>query len=131
MKNLFAALLLGGLALLAGCSKDSNNPLASAPPATPNVSFTMHMESGTQGMIFVASPNSDVKLEKVVVTYPPQQFVNTVSNPDPTTLIAKGSNIQVGEYTGVEMHQVWVLTFVGTDVTTNKPFTVTMNWEVI
>ncbi len=131
MKNLLVALFLGGLVVLAGCSKNDSNPAGPSLPATPAVTFTMHMESGTQGMIFVASPNSDVKLEKVVVTYPPQQFTNTVNNPDPTTLIAKGSNIQIGEYTGVEMHQIWVLTFVGTDPATNRPFTVTMNWEVI
>ncbi len=128
MKNLLSAVFLGGLIGLTGCSKNSNNPVA---PALPAVAFTMHMESGTQGMIFVASPSMDVRLEKVVVTYPPQQFSNTISNPDPTTVIAKGSNIQIGEYTGVEMKQVWVLTFVGSDPTTNRPFAVTMNWEVI
>ncbi len=132
MKNLLVTAFLGSLLLLAGCSKNSsNNPLTPLQPATSNVAFIMHMESGTQGMIFVASPSVDVRLEKVVVTYPPQQFSNTVTNPDPTTLIAKGSNIQIGEYTGVEMKQIWVLTFVGTDATTNRPFTVTMNWEVI
>jgi hypothetical protein len=132
MKRLVVALLLGGLVGLAGCSKkDSNNPLIPALPATPAVKFTMHMESGTQGMIFVASPDADVKLQKVVVTYPPQQFVNSIENPNPTQVIAKGSNIQIGEYTGIEQNQVWVLTFVGTHVATNKPFSIVMNWEVI
>ncbi len=131
MKKLLAVLLLGSLAVLTGCSKKDSNPIGPSVPTTPAVSFTMHMESGTQGMIFVATPNADVKLEKVIVSYPPQQFTNTVSNPDPSTLILKGSNIQIGEYTGVEMRQVWVLTFVGTDPATNRPFTVTMNWEVI
>ncbi len=132
MKTLLMAVLLGSLLVVAGCSKkSSNNPLTPTLPATPSVAFTMHMESGTQGMIFVASPSADVRLQKVVVAYPPAQFTNTVTNPDPSTLIEKGSNIQIGEYTGVEMHQIWVLTFVGSDPTTNRPFTVTMNWEVI
>ncbi len=130
MKSWLALVLLGSLVVLAGCSKKSSNPVAPSLPATPNVAFTMHMESGTDGMIFVASPSADVRLEKVVVAYPPQQFANTITNPEPATVIAKGSNIQIGEYTGVEMHQIWVLTFVGSDAA-NRPFTVTMNWEVI
>lgn len=131
MKRLLAAVLLGGLVLLAGCSKKDSNPVGPSLPATPNVKFTMHLESGTQGMIFVASPSADVRLEKVVVKYPPEQFENIIENPNPTTLIAKGSNVQIGEYTGVEARQVWALTFVGTDVATNKAFSITMNWEVV
>lgn len=131
MKRLLVAVLLGGLVAVTGCSKKSSNPTGPVVPETPAVKFTMHMESGTQGMIFVASPDADVTLEKVTVKYPPQQFENTIQNPDPTTVIAKDSNIQLGEYTGIEMNQVWVLTFVGTDVTTHKPFTITMNWTVI
>ncbi len=131
MKTLLMAVLLGSLLVVAGCSKKSSNPVAPSLPATPNVAFTMHMESGTQGMIFVASPSADVILEKIVVTYPPAQFTHTITNPDPATVIVKGSNIQIGEYTGVEMHQIWVLTFVGTNPATNRPFSLTMNWEVI
>ena len=132
MKNVLMAVMLGGLVVLAGCSKkNSDNPVGPGLGETPTVKFTMHLESGTEGMIFVASPSADVMLAKVTVSYPPQQFTNTITNPDPATVIAKGSNIQIGEYTGVEAKQVWELTFVGTDATTNKPFTVKFNWEVV
>jgi hypothetical protein len=132
MKSLLVAVVLGGLLVLTGCSKkSSNNPVGPVLSDVPTVKFTMHMESGTQGMIFVASPSADVRLQKVVVKYPPEQFENTLENPDPTTVIAKGSNLQIGEYTGVEAKQVWELTFVGSDAATNKPFTVKFNWEVI
>jgi hypothetical protein len=131
MKRLLVAVLLG-IMVLAGCGKkSSNNPVGPGLTETPAVKFIMHLESGTQGMIFVASPSADVRLEKVVVKYPPEQFENTIENPDPTTVIAKGSNVQIGEYTGVEAKQVWELTFVGADAATNKPFTVKFNWEVI
>lgn len=133
MRNLFVALLVSGL-VLAGCSKKgSDNPLAPAPAPAPtsNVVFTMHMESGTEGMIFVASPSIDVKLQKVIVKYPPVQFADTLTNPDPASVFAKGSNVKLGEYTGVEMKQVWELTFIGTEAATNKPFSVMIKWEVI
>ncbi len=131
MKILLVALLLGGLVVVAGCSKKDSNPVGPSLPAAPAVNFTMHLESGTQGMIFVASPDADVMLQKVTLKYPPQQFENTIENPDPSQVIAKGSNIQIGEYTGIEANQVWVLTFVGTHVASNKPFSITMNWTVI
>lgn len=132
MKRLLVAVVLVGLVTLAGCSKDSSdNPLAPGIPSAPSVTFSMHMESGTAGMIFVASPSADVRLQKIIVEYPPEKFADTLANPDPTVLIAKGSNLQIGEYTGVEMKQIWVLTFIGSDAVTNKQFTVKINWEVI
>ena len=59
MKNLFVAAVLGGLLVLTGCGKkESNNPWPFRQSETQAaVKFTMHLESGTQGMIFVASPS--------------------------------------------------------------------------
>ena len=131
MKQLVAAVLFVGLVGLVGCSKDSSNPLVPGGPVSPSVTFSMHLESGTQGMIFVASPSADVRLQKIIVEYPPEKFVDTLTNPDPTVLIAKGSNIQVAEYTGVESKQRWVLTFIGIEAVTNKQFSVKLDWEVI
>jgi len=132
MKRLLVAVILVGLVTLGGCSKDSSdNPLAPGISSGPSVTFSMHMESGSEGMIFVASPSADVRLQKIIVEYPPVKFADTLTNPDPTVLIAKGSNIQLGEYTGVEMKQIWVLTFIGSDAVTNKLFSVKINWEVI
>lgn len=131
MKQLVAAVLFVGLVGLVGCSKNSSNPLAPGGPEPPSVVFSMHLESGTQGMIFVASPSVDVRLQKIIVEYPPEKFVDTLTNPDPTVLVAKGTNIQVAEYTGVESKQRWVLTFIGSEAVTNKPFSVKLDWEVI
>lgn len=132
MNRSLIVFVLGLLLLSAGCKRDSSNPLvpATAPPAA-SVTFTMHMESGTQGMIFVASPSEDVKITRVVVSYPPQQFTDTIVNPNPEEVIPKNSNIQLNEYTGVSTHQQWVLVFYGTMAATGRSFVVTVNWDVV
>jgi hypothetical protein len=132
MNRFLATLALAGALTLVGCSKkNSNNPVTPNQPAGATVTFTMHMESGTQGMIFVASPSEDVRITKVEVSFPAQQFHETVTNPTPATVFPRGSTIQIGEYTGIETHQQWVLVFYGTIASTGKPFTVTVNWDVV
>lgn len=129
--NRYVALFLLGALFTAGCKKDSNNPIVPSVTPSPSVTFTMHMESGTQGMIFVASPNADVKITKVVISYPAQNFVDTIVNPNPEAVIAKNSNIQLNEYTGINTHQQWVLVFYGSLAATGQPFAVTVNWDVV
>jgi hypothetical protein len=132
MNRLFAVLVAGAMLLSTGCKKDSSNPFV--PPVTPpaaSVTFTMHMESGTQGMIFVASPSADVKVTKVIVRYPAGQFTDTVTNPNPDAVIQKNSNIQINEYTGINTHQQWVLVFYGSLAATGETFVVTVNWDVV
>ncbi|MBI5474208.1 MAG: hypothetical protein HY961_17880 [Ignavibacteriae bacterium] len=127
---------LAAVLALVGCSKKSDNPVT---PGTinnggneqVNVNFTMHLESGTQGMIFIASPSEDVRLTKVELSFPAQSFRDTINNPNPTAVIAKNSNIQINEYTGIEGGQQWVLVFYGTLASTGKPFTKTINWTVV
>ena len=125
-------LFLAAAVALTGCKKNSNNPTGpvTTPPAT-NVTFTMHLESGTQGMIFVASPSVDVKLTKVDLSFPAQQFTDTVVNPNPSTVFPKGSNIRINEYTGIEGGQRWILVFTGTIAATGQPFAVTITWDVV
>lgn len=118
--------------VLAGCSKKSSNPVD---PGTgnpqPNVTFTMHLESGTQGMIVFASPSVDVKLTKVILSFPAQQFADTLTNPNPQTVYPKDTNIELNEYSGIEGGQQWVLTFIGSVAATNQQFTITVNWTVV
>jgi hypothetical protein len=132
MKHMFPLLLVAAV-LFSGCSKKDSNPMIpSNPTPTPvNVTFTMHLESGTQGMIFVASPNEDVKLTKVVLSFPAQQFVDEVTNPNPNTVFPKDSNIHLSEYTGIEGGQQWEITFTGFLASNNRAFTVKINWTVV
>jgi PBP1b-binding outer membrane lipoprotein LpoB len=71
MKHTMMLMVLAGALALTGCSKKSSNPVQ---PDTgrqqPAVTFTMHLESGTQGMIFVAVPSEDVTLTKVELSFP-------------------------------------------------------------
>ena len=135
MNRFLMTLLLGAALTIAGCSKkNSNNPITTPanqePPATA-VTFAMHLESGSGGMIFVASPSEDVTIAKVEVSFPAGQFSETVTNPNPQTVFPKNSNIQINEYTGIEAHQQWVLVFYGTVVSTGKVYTITVNWDVV
>jgi hypothetical protein len=131
MKHVLIVLAVGAIALT-GCKKDSNNPITPAmPPPAANVTFTMHLESGTQGMIFVASPSVDVTITRVDISFPAQQFTDTVVNPNPEAVISKGSNVQINEYIGVAGGQRWVLVFTGKIAATGQLYTVTVNWDVV
>lgn len=132
MKQLLMAMVLAGALIIGGCSKKNSNPVQSNPSTQePTVSFTMHLQSGTQGMIFVAVPSQDVMLTKVELSFPAQQFNDVITNPNPTRVFPKGQNIQLNEYTGIDAGQQWVLKFYGTLVATGKPFVVTVNWTVV
>ena len=134
MNRVLLSLILGSTLLVIGCSKkSSNNPVSviNDPPPAKSVTFTMHLESGTQGMIFVATPSEDVTIAKVDISFPAQGFAETVENPNPTAVIAKNSNIQIQEYVGVDAGQKWVLTFYGTIASTGKSFKITVNWDVV
>ena len=133
MKGMWAILIASAVALAACSKKSSNNPLMPGNGNTQqsNVSFTMHLESGTEGMMFVASPSEDVKLTKVELSFPAQNFSDTIVNPNPDHVFPKRSNIQLNEYTGIEAGQRWVLKFYGTLASTGQSFTVTINWDVV
>jgi hypothetical protein len=134
MNKILVATILGAMLSLVGCSKkDSGNPLTpnNPPPPAANVTFTMGLQSGSQGMIVLATPNVDVKLTKIELSFPAQQFNDVVNNPQPDRVFPKGTNFQINEYTGIDGGQQWVLKFTGTEVATGKPFTVTVNWTVV
>ncbi len=82
-------------------------------------------------MIVFASPNVDVRITKIDLTFPAQQFSDTIVNPQPDTVFPKGSSIQLNEYSGINGRQRWVLKFTGVVVATGKSFTVAMNWDVV
>lgn len=133
MKQALPVVLFASLLVLGGCSK-KNNPVITdpvAPPPATNVTFSMSMWSGSDGMIFIAKPNVDVKLTTVLLTYPAGQFADTLSNNNPELVFPKDSNIQLNEYTGVEGGQQWILRFIGKVAGTHQPFEVTVNWTVV
>ncbi len=132
MKQLLMPMVLAGALVISGCSKKNSNPLQANPGTQePPVAFTMHLESGSQGMIFVAVPSEDVMLTKVELSFPAQQFNDVITNPNPARVFPKGQSIQLNEYTGIDAGQQWVLKFYGTFVRTGKPFVVTVNWTVV
>lgn len=129
MQRLLTLFLFALLILPAGCKKDSPNPVS--PPPVAEVRFTMHLESGSEGMVFVARASDDVKLTRVIASYPAEQFVDTIDNPQPDRIFPKNSDIRLNEYTGISTHQQWVIIFHGTIATTGKQFVVTVNWDVV
>ncbi len=131
MKSLLAMLALIIL-FVAGCSKkNSSNPVDAPGNTQPAVNFTMHLESGSQGMVIFAKPDVDVKLTKVVLSFPAGNFTDTVTNDNPQTVFPKNIAIQLGEYTGIDGGQQWVLTFHGTIAATGQQFVKTINWTVV
>lgn len=132
MKQSMLLVLVGVALTLTGCSKkNSNNPLGTNPETPANVNFTMGLRSGTQGMIIVATPSEDVLLTKIDLSFPAQNFTDTVTNSDPTRVFPKGVVFEINEYVGIDGGQQWVLVFHGTLKSTGKPFTATVNWTVV
>ncbi len=82
-------------------------------------------------MKIFASPSTDVRLTQVILSFPAEQFTDSLTNPSPNDVFPKNGNIELGEYSGIEGGQQWVLKFIGFDATTNQPFEVTMNWTVV
>jgi hypothetical protein len=131
MKRMFVSGLLAMLLATVGCRKDSGPMAAPIVPPAPGVSFSMGLQSGTQGMIIVTRPNVDIKLVRVELSYPDGNFNTIVTNPEPTRVFPRDATIQIGEFTGIEGGQRWVLVFTGTIAATGQPFTVTVNWTVV
>jgi hypothetical protein len=132
MKQLLTLTLLASALVVGGCSKKNSNPVQPNPGTQqPTVGFTMSLQSGSQGMIFVAVPSEDVMLTKVELSFPAQQFNDVITNPNPARVFPKGQRIELNEYTGIDAGQQWVLKFYGTLVRTGTPFVVTINWTVV
>ncbi len=134
MKHTMLLVLFGVALTLAGCSKkNSGNPITTNPGnETPaNVTFAMGLHSGSQGMIVVATPSEDVLLTKIDLSFPAQNFTDTVTNPNPTRVFPKDTTFEINEYVGIEGGQQWIIVFHGTVKATGKPFTVTVTWTVV
>ncbi|MBI4534651.1 MAG: hypothetical protein HY708_00135 [Ignavibacteriae bacterium] len=104
-----------------GCKKDSTNPAGNT--TTPLVTFTMSSQPGTQGgTSFLFAPSVDVRLTRAIVALAAQQFVDTLTNPNPTQVFSAGTPYQLQEYTGVASGQQWSFLLTGTLVSNNAAF---------
>lgn len=120
---------------ITGCSDDAGgtvtDPFGSGGTSgTGNVTFTIASTQGQQGgIIFTATPSVSVKITKVTVSLPAQQF-NDVIQGDGTTVFNANEAAQIEEYTGVASGQQWKFQFEGTLVSNNQAFNVTSNYTI-
>jgi hypothetical protein len=119
MKKLYSLLIMVSMLSLysAGCGSD---PVS----ANANVNFTMAAYNTQAGNVdFTATPSADVKLTKLVLTLPAQNFSDTLSD-NGTTVYTAGTAYTLGrEYQGVASGQQWKFYFTGTLASDNTAFT--------
>lgn len=106
------------VALMAqGCGSD---PVS----ANANVNFTMAAYNTQAGNVdFTATPSADVKLTKLVLTLPAQNFSDTLTDNGTTVYTANTAYTLGREYQGVASGQQWKFYFTGTLASDNTPFT--------
>jgi len=97
---------------------------------TGTVTFTIGTTPGTQGgIIFTATPSVSVKITKVIVSLPSQQYVDTLTD-DGVTVFQGNQTFMIQEYIGVASGQKWTFQFEGTLASNNQAFNVTSNYTV-
>ena len=95
-----------------------------------NVNFTIGSTQGDNGgILFYATPSAAVKITKVTISLPSQQF-NDVLTDDGTTVYNANEVVGLQEYTGVDSGQRWTFKFEGSLANYNQAFTVTSNYTV-
>jgi hypothetical protein len=138
MKKLILYLFSISILLITSCSDDSGGGTLTDPfgggtggtGGTGGVTFTISSTQGNQGgVIFTASPSVDIKVTKVTVSLPAQQFNDVLTDPG-TTVFPANQAVLLGEYTGVATGQQWTFQFEGTLVSNNQAFNVTSNYTV-
>ena len=135
MKKLLSILISISFLVLCSCSDDSGGTVTDpfgtggTGGGTGNVSFTISTTQGQQGVIFVATPSASVKITKVTISLPAQQF-NDVLQGDGTTVFNANEAVQLDEYTGVATGQQWTFKFEGILANNNQAFDVTSNYTI-
>lgn len=124
------------LLIISACNDNSGggitDPFGAGPggnTGTGNVTFTMSAQQGQQGVIFLATPSVSVKITKVTVSLPAQQF-NDVIQGDGTTVYNANQAVQLDEYTGVASGQQWTFKFEGNLASNNQAYNVTSNYTI-
>ncbi|MBK7104692.1 MAG: hypothetical protein IPH62_05360 [Ignavibacteriae bacterium] len=97
---------------------------------TGSVTFTIGTSQGEQGGIyFTAAPSVSVKITKVTVSLPAQQFTDVLQG-DGATVYNANEAVLLQEYVGVENGQQWTFQFEGTLASNNQTFSVNSNFTV-
>ncbi len=95
-----------------------------------SVTFTIGTSQGEQGGIyFTAAPSVAVKITKVTVSLPAQQFSDVLQG-DGTTVYNANEAVLLEEYVGVANGQQWTFQFEGSLAGNNQTFNVTSNYTV-
>ncbi|MFZ1292014.1 MAG: hypothetical protein WAR79_18095 [Melioribacteraceae bacterium] len=95
-----------------------------------SVAFTIGTSQGEQGGIyFTAAPSVSVKITKVTVSLPAQQFTDILQG-DGVTVFNANEAVLLQEYVGVENGQQWTFQFEGSLASSNQTFSVTSNFTV-
>jgi len=130
MRAVLTALLSVLLVFYIGCKKDSDNNPAGPPLNPANVAFAITHQQGQTGMEFYAKPSVNVKITRVIVSFPAQQYSDTMDNPLQTYVFSKDTAYLLGIYTGVQNGQQWTFHFIGTVAVGGTAFDVTVSYTV-
>lgn len=119
---------------ITGCSDDAGGTItdpfgSGGTSGTGNVTFTVSSTQGQQGVIFIATPSVSIKITKVTVSLPAQQFTDVLTD-DGTTTYNANQAVQLDEYTGVASGQQWTFQFEGTIASNNQAYNVTSNYTI-
>jgi hypothetical protein len=134
MKKILSLTILLLISLNIGCNDDSGGTVTDpfgggSNTGTGNVTFTISAMQGQQGIVFIATPNASVKLTKVTVSLPAQQFTDVLTD-DGTTVFNANEPVQLEEYTGVSSGQQWTFKFEGSLANGGQAFNVTSNYTI-
>ena len=134
MKKLMLVFISFLFIWITGCSDDEGGTITDpfgtgGTSGTGNVTFTISSTQGQQGVIFIATPSVSIKITRVTVSLPAQQF-NDVLTDDGTTTYNANEAVQLDEYTGVASGQQWTFKFEGTIVSNNQTYSVTSNYTI-
>ena len=137
MKRLLILVIPLFLYLGIGCSDNGGGGTITDPfgpggggGTTGGVTFTIGVTQGQQGgVIFTATPSVAIKITKVTVSLPAQQFTDVLTG-DGTTVYQAGQPVALEEYTGVASGQQWTFKFEGTLASNNQAFNVTTNFTI-
>jgi|CZKP01.1.fsa_nt_gi hypothetical protein len=95
-----------------------------------SVTFTITQQTGTQGIIFYATPSAAVTMTNVNVSVPAAPFSANYTG-DGVTVYPANQAFEINEFTGVQSGQKWVFVFTGKlGSATGTAFNVTSNYTV-